>query len=53
MSKVRCTATCYMPISKGNKVVERYEDEDGNDVYEVPFDRVKEFLATGNFHKVD
>ncbi len=38
-----------MPIKKGSKVVDRYEDEDGADVYEVPEDRVKEFLGTGNF----
>lgn len=49
MAKLRCIATCYMPISKGSKVVERYEDEENSDVYEVGELRVKEFLATDNF----
>ncbi len=52
MIRVKCIATCYMSVSKGNKVVERYEDIDGEDVYDVPENRLKEFLDTANFVEV-
>ena len=49
MSNLRCTATCYMPSEKEGVEVERYEDEPGEDVYDVPAHRVDEFMASGNF----
>lgn len=49
MTKLRCLSTCYMPSNQKGVQVERYEDEEGEDVYEVPDDRVEEFLVTGNF----
>ncbi|KKL71578.1 hypothetical protein LCGC14_2093490 [marine sediment metagenome] len=52
MVKVKCIATCYMPVSKGNRVVERFEDEENSDVYEIDESRLKEFLATNNFVEV-
>ena len=52
--KLRCTASsCYMPIEKGSKVVDRFEDDlkegDGSGVYEVPNNLVKLYLDSGNF----
>ena len=54
MAKVRCHATCYMPSKKKNVKWERYEDwqEEGGDVYEIPGNRLDEFLDTGNFERV-
>jgi len=54
MAKLRCTATCYMPTGKKpkkgrNPEVDRFEDVEGEDIFEVEDDRVEEFLATGNF----
>ena len=52
MAKVQCVATCYMPMKKGKKMpVERYEDEygDDRDIYEIPENRLAEFLDSGNF----
>lgn len=50
--RLRCVATCYMPVGEGH--VMRYEDEYGDerDDIQVPEDRVAEFLATGNFKAV-
>ncbi len=47
--RLRCRATCYMPVDDGH--VMRYEDEYGDkrDVYDVPDYRVDEYLASGNF----
>lgn len=55
MAKLRCIATCYMPIDPKKELpVERYEDYYGDkrDAYEVDDNRVDEFLATGNFEEV-
>lgn len=49
--RLRCLATCYMPVSAGDDMVERYEDVD-DDVYDIPEDRLNEFLDTGNFERV-
>ena len=51
MVKLRCLATCYM-ASDEPSVMERYENEPGEDVYSVPENRVEEFLDTGNFELV-
>ncbi len=53
-TRLRCTvSSCYMPIEKGKKVVDRFEDElrpgAGGDVYEVPDNLVKLYLDSGNF----
>ncbi len=45
-TRLRCVvSSCYMPIEKGSKVVDRFEDEhhegSGGDVYEVPNNLVK------------
>lgn len=53
MKKVKCLATVYMPSTKEGVKVERYEDTEGEDVYEIPDARLKEFLATGNFEEVN
>ena len=50
--KLRCLATCYMPVSSESDTVERYENDDGGDVYDVPEERLSEFLDTGNFERV-
>lgn len=54
MAKVLCIGTCYMPVKKGDSVVERYEDEYGDmrDLYDIPDTRLKEFLDTGDFQNV-
>ena len=54
MAKVRCLATTYMPSKKKDVKFERYEDwhEHEGDVYEVPGNRLQEFLDTGNFERV-
>ena len=54
MAKVRCLATCYMPSRKKNVKFERYEDwhEQEGDVYEIPGNRLGEFISTGNFERV-
>lgn len=56
MAKVQCIATCYMPVKRGIKMpVERYEDEEGEDLtdlYDIPDNRLNEFLDTGNFLNV-
>lgn len=55
MSKVLCIGTCYMPVKKGRAMpVERYEDEWGDmgDVYDIPDNRLKEFMDTGDFQNV-
>ncbi len=54
MAVLQCINTCYMPTGdkpkKGkNQVVERYEDVEGEDLFEVEEDRVEEFLTTGSF----
>ncbi len=50
MTRLRCISTVYMPAAEGSEQrFDRYEDERGEDVYEVVNDRVEEFLATGNF----
>ena len=56
MTKVLCVATCYMPVKKGkDHPMERYEDEydDERDIFDIPANRVKEFLDTGNFRLID
>ena len=52
--QVRCVATCYMPSDKEGVLLERYEDDygDSRDVYDVPEDRVNEYLESGNFVRV-
>ena len=54
MAKVLCIATCYMPVKKGGPIVERYEDEYGDmrDLYDIPDNRLEEFLDTGDFQNV-
>ena len=57
MAKVRCLATGYMPSGKTGPNQPkwlRYEDWDdhNDDVYEIPGNRVQEFLDTGNFVRV-
>ncbi len=52
MKKVRALATVYMPSTQKGVKVERYEDTEGEDVYEIPNARLEEFLATGNFVEV-
>ena len=54
MAKVRATATCYMPSQKSDVKFDRYEDEfeGNNDIYDIPGNRLDEFLATGNFVRV-
>lgn len=54
MAKVLCIATCYMPVKKGKPIVERYEDEYGDmrDLYDIPDNRLEEFLDTGDFQNV-
>ena len=45
-----------MPVKKGVEIpVERYEDEydDERDIFDIPANRVKEFLDTGNFRLID
>ncbi len=54
MALLRCIGTCYMPTGakpkKGRSPeVERFEDVEGEDLFEVEEDRVEEFLATGSF----
>ena len=45
-----CKATCYMPVIRGGEeVLDRFED---GDVVEGPEDKVKEYLASGNFTEV-
>lgn len=40
-------ATCYMPVIRdGEEIQHRFEE---GDVVEVPDDKVKSFLKTGNF----
>lgn len=54
MAKVQCVATTYMPSKKKDVKWERYEDweEADGDIYEIPGNRLDEFLATGNFRRV-
>ena len=52
MQELRCLATCYMPSTRKGVKVERYEDIEDEDIYEVPDKRVNEFLETGNFERV-
>ena len=54
MTKMLCTATCYMPIDDFSKTVERYEDEYGDmrDLYDIPDKLIDTFLDSGNFQKV-
>lgn len=52
-TQLRCIGTCYMPSDVEGVMVERYEDEEGEDVYSVLTDRVNEFLATGNFERLE
>ena len=52
MTEVRCVATCYMPSTEEGVKVERYEDDPHEDVYQIPDERVDEFLETGNFELV-
>ncbi len=54
MARLRCIGTCYMPTGKKPKKgiqpeVERFEDIEGEDLFEVEEDRMEEFLTTGNF----
>ena len=54
MTALRCINTCYMPTGakpkKGRSPeVERFEDVEGEDLFEVEEYRVEEFLATSNF----
>ena len=51
---LRCVASCYMPGDEEGVLMERYEDEygDDRDVYDVPESRVDEYLETGNFRRV-
>ncbi len=52
---LKCVGTTYIPkggSGRDKNVLERFEDTDGEDVYEVPDNRVEEFLATGNFEVV-
>jgi len=56
MAKVKCISTCYMPNTDPNDEAKmiRYEDDPtntGEGVYEIPKERVKEFLDSGNFIK--
>lgn len=57
--RVQCLGTCYMPAranaaAKGARW-ERFEDEydhqDG-DIYNIPGNRLQEYLDTGNFFRV-
>ena len=52
MKKVRALATVYMPSTKEGVKVERYEDIEGEDIYEISDRRLGEFLKTGNFEEV-
>ena len=49
MIKVQCTALTYLPEESGGDILCRFEDERGEDIYEITEDRLEEFLATGNF----
>lgn len=53
MTNLRCLTTCYMPSTKKGVHVERYEDIEDEDIYQVPDKRVQEFLDTHNFELVD
>ncbi len=49
---LRCLATCYMPLEKGDKQLERFEDESTRRetvAHEVPDNLVKSYLDSGNF----
>ena len=49
---LKCLATCYMPLEKGDKQLERFEDDSrGRETiaHEVPNNLVKSYLDTGNF----
>ena len=49
---LKCLNTCYMPLAKGDKQLERFEDESTRRetvAPEVPNNLVKSYLATGNF----
>ena len=50
MTKLHCTATCYMPSSQKGVNVERYEDDEPP--YEVSDKQVEAFLESGNFVRV-
>ena len=54
MAKVRAIATCYMPSGKKSHKFDRYEDwfENDGDIYDIPGQRLQEFLDTGNFERV-
>jgi hypothetical protein len=54
VTKLLCTGTMYLPGLEDQSVQERFEDEYGDerDIYDVPENRVVEFLATGNFQVV-
>lgn len=54
MAKVRALATVYMPSNKKGVKWERYEDweEENGDVYDIPGNRLQEYLDTGNFERV-
>ena len=52
---LRCTSTCYMPLKKGDKVLERFEDDSrGRDIvaHEVPNNLVTTYLKTDHFVRV-
>lgn len=52
--KVLCIHTGYLPIEAGGQIVERHEDwfGDDQDIYEIPANRLGEFLLSGHFVKV-
>lgn len=54
MAKVRALATVYMTSKKKGVKWERYEDweEADGDVYDIPGNRLQEYLDTGNFERV-
>jgi hypothetical protein len=54
MTKLLCTGTTYLSGLEDQNIQERFEDEygDDRDVYDVPENRVAEFLETGNFQVV-
>lgn len=53
--KVLCIYTGYLPVEVGGQIVERHEDwfGDDRDIYEIPANRLGEYLRTGHFIKVN
>lgn len=53
MVKVKCIRTCYMPTHNSTPPHwERFEDIEGEDVFEISEDKITEFVASGNFQAI-